>query len=74
MNTSELKNKIQGYLDKADEQVLSLVSDVFENYYSKQTVAFHPDGTPMSKEEYKAALDLAEAQIKDGDYIPVEQM
>lgn len=74
MNNKELKNKIQSYLDKADEQVLNMVNEVFENYYRKQTVAFHPDGTPMSKEEYKADLDLAEAQIKDGDYIPVEQM
>lgn len=74
MGTSELKNKIQGYLDKADEQVPHMVNEVFENYYNKKTVAFRPDGTPMSKEEYKAALDLAEAQIIDGDYIPVEQM
>ncbi|WP_046755926.1 hypothetical protein [Kordia jejudonensis] len=68
-----LKNKIQSYLDNADERVLAIVNGVFENYYKDETVAFHPDGTPMSRHEYKVALDTAEEQINNGDFISVEE-
>ncbi len=72
MSTVELKNKIQGFLEQADERILNIVNSVFENYYQQEQVAFHPDGTPMSRKEYKDALDIAEKQIKEGDYISVE--
>jgi len=32
-------------------------------------VAFHPDGTPMTREEYKIALKTAEEQIKKGVFV-----
>lgn len=57
MEAVELKNRIQSFLENADEKVLAIVNGVFENYYKDQTVAFHPDGTPMTREEYKMALD-----------------
>lgn len=72
MGTVELKKRITLYLENADERVLKIVNSVFENYYQQEQVAFHPDGTPMSRKEYKEALDTAEKQIKDGDYISVE--
>ena len=72
MSTIELKNKIQGFLEQADERVLNIVNSVFENYYQQEQVAFHPDGTPMSRKEYKDALDIAEKQIREEDYISVE--
>lgn len=73
MGAVELKNRIQSFLDNADERVLSIVNGVFENYYKDETVAFHPDGTPMTRQEYKMALDTAEKQITNGDFISAEE-
>lgn len=73
MGAVELRNRIQTFLDNADERVLSIVNGVFENYYKDQTVAFHPDGTPMTRQEYKKALDTAEEQITNGDFISTEE-
>ena len=73
MSAVELRNKIESYLDRADERVLKIVNSVFENYYQDETVAFHPDGSKMSRKEYKTALDLAESQIEKGDYISVDE-
>ena len=72
MSTIELKNRIQDFLEQADERILNIVNSVFENYYQQEHVAFHPDGTPMSRKEYNDALETAEKQIKEGDYLPVE--
>ena len=72
MGTVELKKRITLYLENADERVLKIVNSVFENYYQQEQVAFHPDGTPMSRKEYNEALETAEKQIKEGDYISVE--
>lgn len=69
MKTVELKNRIENFLDLADDCILRIVNGVFENYYQDETVAFHPNGTPMSRKEYVAALDVAESQIEKGDYI-----
>ena len=52
---------------------MSIVNGVFENYYQDEQVAFHPDGSPMSRKEYKMALDTAETQIKEGDFISAEE-
>ena len=74
MSTVELKDRIQFFLERADERVLNIVNSVFENYYQQEHVAFHPDGTPMSRKEYKDALDIAEKQIKEGDYHSVDDL
>ena len=74
MGTAELKNKIQSFIEKADDKVLNIVNDVFENYYQDETVAFHPDGSPMTRKAYKEALDLSEEQIKKGDFISAEKL
>jgi hypothetical protein len=73
MGAVELKNRIQIFLDNADERVLAIVNGVFENYYKDETVAFHPDGAPMTRQEYKMALDTAEKQIENGDFISAEE-
>lgn len=73
MKTVELKSRIQSFIDKADDRVLSIVNSVFENYFQDETVAYHPDGSPMTRKEYKMALDLSEEQIKKGDFISVEE-
>ncbi|HET8810728.1 MAG TPA: hypothetical protein VFM65_10765 [Flavobacteriaceae bacterium] len=74
METVYLKNRIQNFLDQADERILNIVNGVFENYYENETVAYHPDGSPMSRKEYKMELDAAEEEIKRKEYIPVEEL
>lgn len=74
MSTVELKKRITHFLEHADERVLNIVNSVFENYCQEEQVAYHPDGTPMSRKEYKEALDIAENQVNEGDYIPVEDL
>lgn len=74
MDTSILKNRIHEFVEKADQRVLAIVNSVFENYYNDDIVAFHPDGTPMTKKEYKEALTKAEKQIENGDFIDVEEL
>ena len=74
MGTAELKNKIQSFIEKADDKVLNIVNDVFENSYQDEPVAFHPDGSPMTRKAYKEALDLSEEQIKKGDFISAEKL
>lgn len=74
MSTVELKKRITHFLEHADERILNIVNSVFENYYQDEQVAFHPDGTPMSRKEYKEALDIAENQVNEGDYISVEDL
>ena len=73
MKTVELKSRIQSFIDKSDDRVLSIVNSVFENYFQDEIVAYHPDGSPMTRKEYKMALDLSEQQIKKGDFISVEE-
>ena len=75
MQSLELKKQIHAYVDEADTRLLRIVKGFFENYYdeNEEVVAFHPDGSPMTKREYKIALDVAEAQIQDGDFISAEE-
>uniref|UniRef100_UPI004049D30A hypothetical protein n=1 Tax=Gelidibacter sp. TaxID=2018083 RepID=UPI004049D30A len=74
MSTIELKQRITDYLENADERVLKIVNSVFENYYHQEQVAFHPDGSPMSRKQYKEALDIAENQVNEGDFISVDDL
>lgn len=74
MGVNNLRQKVQDYIKDADEQVLSMVNEVLEKYYRQQIVAYHPDGSPMSKTEYESALKVAEKQIREGKYTPVENM
>lgn len=74
MDTTVLKNRIHSFVEKADERVLSIVNSVFENYYNQDIVAFHPDGKPMTRQEYKEALMIAEKQISEGDFVDVEDL
>ena len=73
MSSVELKNKIQYFLETADDKILKIVNGVFENYYQDEIVAFYPDGKPMTKKEYESAIDVANKQVKEGDFTSVEE-
>lgn len=74
MGAKELKDKIQEYLDKADERVLKIVNSVFENYYDDDTVAYHADGSPMSRKEYKTSLETSQNQYVNEEYTSIEDL
>lgn len=74
METIELKNRIQHFLDKADTKALNIVLGVFENYFEDEVVAYHPNNSPMSRKEYNAALAIAEKQILNGEVVSVEEL
>lgn len=73
MERVELRNRIQKFIDNADDRVLSILNNAIERYYANEAVAFNPDGSPMSRKEYKEALDLSEEQIQKGDFISANE-
>lgn len=72
MGALELREKWTKSIKTVDDRFLQMVDALYEGYFKNETVAYHPDGTPMSRQEYKMALDIAESQIELGDYISVE--
>jgi len=74
MASSDLKEQVLAYVDQADDHLLQIIKKLSEIYFRDEAiVAFHPNGVPMTKKEYKKALDIAEAQILEGDFISVEE-
>lgn len=78
MGAVELRNKIIQLLNTDN---VGYLKDIFEFAEKKKqsssendVVAFHPDGTPMTRREYKMALDAAEKQIENGDFISAEDL
>jgi hypothetical protein len=73
MGALELREKWKKSIKTVDDRFLQMVDALYEGYFKNETVAYHPDGTPMSRQEYKMALDVAESQIVEGDYISAEE-
>lgn len=74
MEALELRKKWMQSIENVDERFLRMIDALYEGYFKNETVAFHPDGSPMSRKEYKTALSVAEKQIENGDYISVEAL
>ncbi|AUS04161.1 hypothetical protein [Pseudotamlana carrageenivorans] len=73
MEAFELREKWKKSIKTVDDRFLQLVDALYEGYIKNETVAYHPDGSPMSRHDYKKALDIAELQITKGDYISAEE-
>lgn len=73
MGALELREKWKQSIKTVDERFLQMVDALYEGYFKNETVAYYPDGTPMSRQEYKMALDIAESQITEGDYISADE-
>ncbi|GAA3600733.1 hypothetical protein Q4Q39_12335 [Flavivirga amylovorans] len=73
MGALELREKWKKSIKTVDDRFLQMVDALYEGYFKNETVAYHPDGTPMSRQEYKMALDTAESQITEGDYISADE-
>lgn len=73
MGALELRQKWVQSIKTVDDRFLQMVDALYEGYFKNETVAYHPDGTPMSRQEYKMALDIAESQIAKGDYMSADE-
>jgi hypothetical protein len=64
MEPSEIRKKLHGYIDMADEESLNFIFDVVAEYknviYKKQSLK------PMSKKEYYTRIEKAEENFKKG--------
>lgn len=68
MRLLELKTKIKRQLDSADEQLLTIVSSVFDNY-SNQIISYTVDGKPLSKKDYDIEIEKGLDDIKNNNII-----
>ena len=50
-----------------------MVDALYEGYFKNEVVAYHADGSPMTRQAYKTAIDVAEAQIDNGDFISADE-
>ena len=73
MEAIELRKKWQKSIKTVDEQFLKMVDALYEGYFKNEVVAYHPDGSPMSRQEYKATAYIAESQIIKGDFISADE-
>lgn len=74
MASSALKKQVLAYVDQADDHLLQIIKKLSEKYLDEESiVAFHPNGLPMTKNEYKKALEKAEEEILSGNFIPVDE-
>ena len=73
MGAVELRKKWMKSIKTVDDRFLQMVDALYEGYFKNEVVAYHPDGTPMTRQEYKMALDVAESQIESGDYISADE-
>ena len=73
MGALELREKWKKSIKTVDDRFLQMVDALYEGYFKNEVVAYHPDGSPMTRQEYKMALDNAEAQIEKGDYISADE-
>jgi len=72
MGTVELRKKWIKSINTVDDRFLRMVDALYEGYFKNEVVAYHPDGTSMTRQEYKNALETAESQIEEGDYMSVD--
>lgn len=73
MGALELREKWGKSIKNVDVRFLQMVDALYEGYFKNEAVAYHPNGAPMTRQEYRIALDLAEAQIDKGDYITADE-
>ncbi|MDN3596832.1 hypothetical protein [Zunongwangia endophytica] len=73
MGATELREKWKKSIKTVDVRFLQMVDALYEGYFKNEVVAYYPDGTPMTRQDYKMALDVAESQIEKGDFITAEE-
>jgi hypothetical protein len=87
MGLPELKQKIHNQVENADERILSIVSSVFDNYLSDDSVvetieneisepiiAYDVSGKPLTLKQYNEEIDKALVDFENGRYISQEDL
>lgn len=76
MDYSQKKKYIQNHLNEVDENT---VNEIFEEMYStleknNPVVGYDASGKPIQKEQFIKDILQAESQIKNGEFITLEQL
>ena len=79
MEFPELKNKVLMYIENADENQLTKVSDIFENdeninKVSENIVAYDVSGKPLTLKKYNDEIDKGIADFENGKTISHEDL
>lgn len=87
MGLPELKQKIQMQIENADEDLLRIVSSVFDNYLiddsldetienvvSEPIVAYDVSGQPLTLKQYNEEIDKALDDFENGRFISHEDL
>lgn len=76
MDINKKRKYIQKYLHKVDENT---VNELYSKLYSvveknDPVVGYDPSGNPIKKKQFIDDITLAESQIKNGNFITLEQL
>ena len=74
MGVLDLRNIVQGYINNADERLLSVLKAVAESYRDNDIVAYTVEGFPLTRKQYREELNAAEIEVKQGNYISQEDL
>ena len=74
MGTIELKKELHDYIDLADETFLKMVYAMSKEYKISDVIGYHPDGTPILKDDLKKRVKAASIRVKSGDYLTQEEI
>lgn len=73
MSTLELKNQVIGKLENADEDLLKKIQATINAYEENKIVAHTVSGKPLTIREYRAEVENAVNEAKEGKYLTTEQ-
>ena len=74
MSTPQLRNEVEHFIKKADNQFLKMVHAMALVYSHKEIVAYTANGIPLTKDSYLREMDEAEQDIKKGKVFSTEQI
>ena len=76
MSAVEIRNEIQSYLDKVqDESFLKVIHSMLGTYVQEQEdpiISYDIDGTPRTASELTSILDAEVAAARKGEFITIE--
>lgn len=74
LETPKLKTQIINKVEKADENLLQEINRFINEYEDEEIVAYTVSGKPLTRSDYKKKIQMAEEQIKNGQYISHEDL
>ncbi len=74
LETAKVKTQIINKVEKADENLLQEINRFINEYEDEEIVAYTVSGKPLTRSDYKKKIQMAEEQIKNGQYISHEDL